>query len=216
VCRRRSSLDKLRDWPSNGRGLATILIKYYTHTHIIGTYHPIVERRNLLHASMVYIYSLTTRRLGSRRSLIIHGRCNEGAYVHAHIIHQKKEKSLCAHNTVLLQLCVCEMVLKCKLPRRNRRIAVNEYMCLHDGIISLFLSLFLSLSPLSLPHLYPLRMYSVVYNNNIIIIIIIIRHESIVPMLYIRGKDNCREYGGPTAASVTRLVAAADHRYIYI
>jgi len=123
----------------------------------------------------------------------------------------KKEKSLCAHNTVLLQLCVCEMVLKCKLPRRNRRIAVNEYMCLHDGIISLSLSL-----SQSLPRLYPLRMHSIVYNNNIIIIIIIIRHESIVPMLYIRGKDNCREYGGPTAASVTRLVAAADHRYIYI
>lgn len=57
VChlRRRTSLDKLRDRPSNGRGCATILIKYFTrtHTHYIGTYHPIVERPNPLHASMV-------------------------------------------------------------------------------------------------------------------------------------------------------------------
>lgn len=61
VCRlrRRNSLDKLRDRPSNGRGRATILIKYFTHTHTqththyVGTYHAIVERPNPLHASMV-------------------------------------------------------------------------------------------------------------------------------------------------------------------
>jgi len=40
------------------------------------------------------------------------------------------------------------------------------------------------------------------------------KHESIVPIFYNRGKDNCREYGGPAAAPVTRLVSAADHRYI--
>lgn len=39
------------------------------------------------------------------------------------------------------------------------------------------------------------------------------KHESIVHILYIRGKDNCREYSGPAAAPVTRLVTAADHRY---
>lgn len=99
----------------------------HTHTHtnagasiIIGTYHPIAERRNPLHASMVFIiyniiicilYIVSNDQTAGveKRSLIIHGRCNEGAHAYNT---SKKEKSLCAHNTSLLQsLCVCEMVL---------------------------------------------------------------------------------------------------------
>lgn len=40
------------------------------------------------------------------------------------------------------------------------------------------------------------------------------KHENVVPILYIRGKDNRRECGGPAPAPVTRLAAAADHRCI--
>jgi len=137
-----------------------------------------------------------------------------GICAHAYNTSTKKRKiSLCTYNTALGTAAVVRMRNGVIMQITSEEsLWTNIYMCLHDGSVHLS-PLYLTITPSRSLSLSPLLTQSAVWiHNNNNIIIIIMKHENVVPILYIRGKDDRRECGGPAPASVTRL--AADHRYI--
>lgn len=71
--------------------------------HIKGTYHPIVERRNLLHASMVYVYLLSNDQTTGVEKIINNSWTLQRRGICAHAYNTSKKKNLSVHIT----LCCC-------------------------------------------------------------------------------------------------------------